>query len=140
MTDFAELLHEKNKEHNNSKVCFLWRDVPSPSSHHMFSKLWEEEFLTDLTLLVGFDQIPIRVHRIILAADLEYFRSMFSGGLKESASTEVHLPFVGPEDLRLLLRYAYSGEENLRKENVFKMATLANYFDVKNYWTSVASS
>ena len=126
VTDFSELLQEKNEI--NNKVCFLWRDVPSSSNHQMFSKLWEEEFLTDLTLLVGADQVPINVHKVILAANFEYFRSMFSTGLKESALTEVYLPFVGPEDLRLLLRYAYSGEENLRKENVFQMAALANYF------------
>ena len=127
VTDFSELLQEKNYE-NNNKVCFLWRDAPSSSSHQMFSKLWEEEFLTDLTLLVGSVQVPIKVHKVILAANFEYFRSMFSTGLKESALTEVYLPFVGSEDLRLLLRYAYSGEENLRKENVFQIVTLASYF------------
>ena len=53
---------------------------------------------------------------------------MFSSGLKESSATEVRLPFVGPEDFRLILNYAYSGKANATKENVFKMAVMANYF------------
>ena len=57
---------------------------------------------------------------------------MFSAGLKESTSTEVHLPFLGPEDLRLLLKYAYSGEVDLTKENVFQMVVMANYFGNRN--------
>ena len=95
---------------------------------HSYTRFWEEGFLTDLTLLVGPDQVPIRVHRVVLAAHFEYFKAMFFTELKESTSSEVHLPFVVPEDLRLILKYAYSGEANLTKENVFKMLLFANYF------------
>ena len=119
VTRFSELLQEKNKV-NNNKVCSLWRDAPSSSSDQVLSTLWEEEFLTDLTFLVGPDQVPIKVHKVIVVAHFEYFKSMFSGGLKESTSSQVYLLFVGPEDLRLILNYAYSGKANLRKENVFE--------------------
>ena len=72
------------------------------------------------------------MHKLVLAAHFEYFKSMFSSALKESTSTEVHLPFVGPEDLRLMLKYAYSGEANFNKESVFKMVVMANYFGCDN--------
>ena len=98
----------------------------------MFSKFWENEIFTDITLLAGPDQVPIKAHRIILAAHFEYFNSMFSMGLKESTSNEVCLPFVGLEDLRLLLKYSYSGKANLTKENVFQITIMANYFGCKN--------
>ena len=135
VSDCAQLLQNENEESSNS-MCFFWVESPqvsvSKDELQIFFKFWEEEFLTDVTLLVGADKVSIKVHRVILAAYFEYFRSMFSTGLKESTSAEVCLPFVGPEDLRLLLRYAYSGEANLSKENVFKMVVMANYFGCKN--------
>ena len=105
----------------------------SMDEFQMFSKFWENEIFTDITLLVGPDQVPIKAHRIILAAYFEYFRSMFSVGLTDSTSTEVHLPFVDPEDLRLLLKYANNGKANLAKENVFQMLVMANYFGSRNF-------
>ena len=122
---------EKTEKSNSNLDCSFWVEVPQTSKDealNSYNRFWEEEFLTDLTLIVGPDQIPVKVHRVVLAAHFEYFRSMFSAGLKESASTEVQLPFIGPEDLRLILKYAYSGEANLSKENVFKILLMANYF------------
>ena len=107
-------------------------DVSSSSVLDSYTRFLEDGFLSDVTLLVGPKQDPITVHRVILAAHFEYFRSMFSTGLKESTSAEVHLPFIGPEYLRLMLKYVYRGEADLTKENVFKMTIMANYFGGKD--------
>ena len=132
VTEFVQPLQTKNKQ--NKSVCSFWVDVPPVATDElqMFSKFWENEIFTDIILLVGPDQVPIKAHRIILAAHFEYFNSMFSTGLKESTSREVCLPFIGLEDLRLLLKYSYSGKANLTKENVFQMTIMANYFGCKN--------
>ena len=125
----ANPLQEQNKDGNS--VCCFRMNVPPPSTDaaiDTYSKFLESEFLADLTLLVGPDKVPIRVHKLVLAAHFQYFKSMFSSGLMESTSSEVHLPFVGPEDLNLILKYAYCGEVNLSKDNVFKIAVMANYF------------
>ena len=125
---FSQLQLDLNVD---SSKCSLWVDAPPVSKVAIFNaytKFFKEEFLTDLTFLVGPDKVSIKVHRVVLAAHFKYFRYMFITGLKESTFSEIHLPFVGPEDLRLILLYAYSGEANLTKENVFKMAVMANYF------------
>ena len=88
--------------------------------------------LTDFDILVGSREVPIKVDKLVLAAHFEYFMTMFTSEYAESISGEVHLPFVGPEDLKLILRYAYCGEVNLTKENVFKMAVLTSYFGCEN--------
>ena len=127
---FSRFLRKKKEKCDNS-ICSLWVEAPPSSRAAVFdfsTKFWEDGFLTDLTLLVGPDKIPIKVHKFVLATNFEYFRSMFSTGWKESTSSQVHLPFVSPEDLKLLLKYAYSGEMIVTKENVFKMAVMANYF------------
>ena len=128
--EFSKIIEKKKKSKSNP-LCSLWVDGPRTTKDEAlkcYTKFWEDEFLTDLTLLVGPDQVPFKVHRVVLAAHFEYFRSMFSAGLKESTLTEVPLPCIGPEDLRLILKYSYSGAANLNKENVFKMMLLANYF------------
>ena len=133
---FSGLLREKNDKRDSS-VCSFWVDVPTSASatngsSGCYSEFWDDEFLTDLTLRVGPNKAPIRVHRVVLAAHFEYFRSMFSSGLKESSSNEVYLPFVGPEDLKLILRYAYIEQIHLSKDNVFKLAVLDNFLGSKN--------
>ena len=77
-------------------------------------------------------KVPIKVHKLVLAFHFEYFKSMFTSGLTESTAAEVHLPFVGPEDLMLMLNYAYTGQANFVPENVFRMAVMANYFGSEN--------
>ena len=126
-------LTEESEENDNTEAAILPDDLPiARDVLNMFSRFWVDDFLTDLTLLVGPAQVPIKVHRVILAAHFEYFKAMFSTELKESTLTEVHLPFVGPEDLRLLLSYAYSGKANLTKENIFKMVVMASYLGCAN--------
>ena len=122
-------LFEEESEKSNSEMCCFWVDTPNDSkTKPLYTQFWEEDFLTDLTLIVGPDKATIRVHRLVLAARLEYFKAMFSVGLNESSAQEVSLPFLGFDDMNLVLKYAYSGEANVTKENVFKMALLANYF------------
>ena len=131
VNEFSKIVEKTEKVSKSNLDCSFWLEVPRTSKDEVlnsYTRFWEEEFLTDLTLLVGSDQIPIKVHRVVLSAHFEYFRSMFSAGLKESASAEVQLPFIGPENLRLILKYAYSWEANLSKENVFKILLMANYF------------
>ena len=131
---FSSLLQEKNEE-SHSSVCSLWVDDPTSAKEGTsgcYTELWENGILIDVTLLVGPEKVPMKVHKFTLSAHFEYFRSMFSGGLKESNSTEVHLPFVGPDDLRLILKYAYSEKPNLSKKTVFRMAVMANYFGSQN--------
>ena len=126
---FSSLLQEKNEE-SHSSVCSLWVDAPQPAkkTSGSYTEFWEDGTLTDLTLLVGPEKVRMKVHRVVLEAHFEYFKSVFSGRLK----AEEHLPFVGPEKLTLILKYAYNEEPNLSKENVLRMADMANYFGSKN--------
>ena len=57
---------------------------------------------------------------------------MFTCGMMESSQSEVHLPFVSPEDFKPILKYAYCDEVQLTIENVFKMTVLANYFGCRS--------
>ena len=128
---FSRLLQNQSEKRKNS-LCSFWGDMPQASKESSYTEFLEQEILTDLTLLVGPKQVPIKVHKIILAADFDYFKTMFTCGMMESSQNVVRLPFVSPEDFNPILKYAYSGEVHLNTENVFKMSVLANYFGCKN--------
>ena len=130
--DFLELMQETDEIED---PCSFWVDTAPPSKNEAFDsffRFWEEEILTDLTLLVGPDQTPIKVHKLILATNFEYFHTMFTSGLMESSQNEVLLPCVSSEDFKLLLKYVYSGQVHLAKENAWKLTVLANYFGCKH--------
>ena len=129
---FSNPLIEKNAAEINDSEC--WEDdlLVTRDELQMYFRFWEDEFLTDLTLVVGPNQHHIKVHKLVLAAHFRYFLTMFSTGFQESVSGEVYLPFVGPEDLNLILRYAYSGRVSMSRDNVFKIAVLASYFGSEN--------
>jgi len=70
-----------------------------------------EEF-SDVELVCG--EQRFRVHRVILAARSEFFRTMFAAGLAESSSREVRIRDVHPDALACILRYIYNGDLDLK--------------------------
>ncbi|KAJ3585298.1 hypothetical protein NHX12_014019 [Muraenolepis orangiensis] len=60
-------------------------------------------------------------HRVILAACSDYFRGMFTHGMKESRQYTVALPFLFASELEALIGCAYSGDLRLSWECVFEI-------------------
>ena len=107
----------------------------SENNHHAFrtmKKMREDDVLCDVTLLVGQDKVGKKAHRFLLSVFSEYFKVMFTTGLKESTQQDVELPCVDPESFQLILDYFYDGEITLTPGNVHKLLLLANFFGVEN--------
>ena len=87
------------------------------------------EFI-DVHLKVGEDEFA--AHRIILAANSDYFHAMFSHGMKESNQEVIEL---GDEDIssgafKIVLDSMYSGEINVNDENVSEVLLAADHLQV----------
>lgn len=65
------------------------------------------------------------VHRVILAASSEYFRGMFTLGMKESRQPCVNLPFLLASELEILIGSSYSGALPLSWVSVFEITSTA---------------
>ncbi|PWA22342.1 hypothetical protein CCH79_00020970, partial [Gambusia affinis] len=65
------------------------------------------------------------VHRIILAASSDYFRGMFTCGMRESHQACIALPFVPACELDALISWSYSGTLHLSWDCVFEIACTA---------------
>ncbi|XP_078456270.1 kelch-like protein 26 [Lampetra fluviatilis] len=72
--------------------------------------------LLDVTLLV--EKASFRVHRAVLAACSDYFRAMFTGGMREASQREIELQGLSARGLQHILDFAYCGEVTLDMECV----------------------
>lgn len=68
-------------------------------------------------------------HRFILSLRSEYFCSIFTMGMKESAQQEITIPEVGKTEFVSVLRFIYTGDVAVvNEENVVDIIEAANYF------------
>lgn len=65
------------------------------------------------------------VHRVILAASCDYFRGMFTLGMRESHEPCVTLPFLMAAELEVLISCSYSGVLPLSWKSVFEITSTA---------------
>ncbi|XP_076018592.1 kelch-like protein 9 [Genypterus blacodes] len=84
-------------------------------------ELWLDKIGCDVSLeALG---ASLRVHRVILAASCDYFRGMFTLGMKESRQPSVMLPFLLASELEVLIRCSYSGTLPLSWRSVFEFTS-----------------
>ncbi|GAA6222721.1 kelch-like protein 33 [Lates japonicus] len=86
-------------------------------------QLWADGVGCDVMLDV--DGALFHVHRVILAASSDYFRGMFTCGMRESHQTCVALPFLLAFELEALIGCSYSGTLSLNWDCVFEITCTA---------------
>ena len=87
------------------------------------------EFI-DVRLKVGEDEFP--AHRIVLAANSDYFHAMFTGGMKESNQEVIELKDenISAAAMKIVMDSMYNGEVSVNDENVFEVLTAADHLQV----------
>ncbi|XP_057710567.1 kelch-like protein 33 [Corythoichthys intestinalis] len=90
-------------------------------SLHSIRKLWVERVGCDVVLEAIGASLP--AHRIILAASSDFFRGMFSSGMKESTQSHIALPFLSASDLEALVGSSYSGALPLSWSCAFEISS-----------------
>ena len=89
----------------------------------------EGEFI-DVRLKVGED--VFLAHRIVLAANSDYFHAMFARGMKESNQEVIELKdeSISAAALKIVMDSIYSGDLHVNDENVFDVLLAADHLQV----------
>ncbi|XP_064421739.1 kelch-like protein 33 isoform X1 [Latimeria chalumnae] len=119
-----------------TEICCLFQlsaekfaEWQTPSSERRQSNLqsirglWEKEVGWDVQLEV--DGSIFCVHRVILAAGSDYFRGMFTSGMKESTESVVQIFSIPAKQMGNLISFIYSGILHLGWENIFELTCIS---------------
>ena len=89
----------------------------------------EGQFI-DIRLKVLGDIFP--AHRIVLAANSDYFYAMFTAEMKESNQEVIELKdeSISPNALKIVMDSIYTGDLRVNEENVFEVLAAADHLQV----------
>ncbi|KTG38114.1 hypothetical protein cypCar_00004204 [Cyprinus carpio] len=96
----------------NSTLCCTF-SAPSHSNTLLrgLSALRNQGQLLDVVLVI--DNQLFEVHKAVLASCSDYFRAMFTGGMKESNQNTIELKGLSARGLKHIIDFAYSSEITL---------------------------
>ncbi|XP_019637695.1 PREDICTED: kelch-like protein 13 [Branchiostoma belcheri] len=89
------------------------------------SELRDKEKYTDFT--INTDCGSIKVHKLVVASCSDYFKAMFTSGMKEATMDHIDLSGVNGEGLRSLIDFMYTGKMDLSGEKALRQLELATY-------------
>ncbi|XP_019726686.1 kelch-like protein 33 isoform X2 [Hippocampus comes] len=93
-------------------------------------QLWADGVGCDVILDVN--GALFHVHRVILAASSDYFRGMFTSGMRESRQARVVLPLKVIPEMAALIAFAYRASLPVNWDCVFELACTALQFQFRS--------
>ena len=84
--------------------------------------------LCDVNLIVG--EHSFSAHRIVLAANIPYFRAMFTHDMVESKQPDITMHSIDPSAMESLINFAYSGRVTISTSNVQNLMLGASFLQL----------
>ena len=116
----------KGEIKNKDSFQFIAKDLPS-NVFEAVKELRDEDKLCDVVLIVQGEKI--KAHKLVLAANSSYFRSMFAGDMLESRSSIVELRDVDAAAMKSLVNFSYSSQLEITTDNVLSIIAASSIFD-----------
>ncbi|XP_057708905.1 kelch-like protein 9 [Corythoichthys intestinalis] len=88
------------------------------------------DVLCDVVLVPGDCEETFPVHRVIMASSSDYFKAMFTGGMRETDMREIKLHGVTKLGLKNILDFIYTSKVSLDMSNLQDTLEAANFLQV----------
>jgi len=108
-------------------TIFYQKDLFS-SGFPMMENIRREGKLCDVTLTVG--EHSLSAHRIVLAANIPYFRAMFTHNMVESRQSTISMSCIDSSALESLVNFAYTGRVSISTTNVQNLMLGASFLQL----------
>ncbi|XP_030643453.1 kelch-like protein 9 [Chanos chanos] len=89
-----------------------------------------DETLCDVTLVPGDSNETFPVHRVIMASSSDYFKAMFTGGMREQELKEIKLHGVSSTGLRNIIQFIYTSRLKLSLDTLQDTLEAASFLQV----------
>lgn len=86
---------------------------------------------TDVTFLTGPNKTPVKAHKFVLLLTSEYFKSMFTSGMREQNLNAISKENVRKDVMTEILRFLYIGTVMLSPANVMEVHEAAKEMGIK---------
>ena len=125
--DFLLPLQQQMAEKSSSENG--WQDL-KPSVHARISHLLQNDFMSDFTFVS--DDVKFPVHKFVLASTSSFFYRMFYGPMAETKHELDLSSFGDAECISQFLKFVYTDEVALHRENVFNLLNLAKCYFISS--------
>jgi hypothetical protein len=85
--------------------------------------------MSDITFLV--EEQKVYGHKALLGLRSEYFKTLFSSGMRDSSASEIFIPNVKYETFLEVLRYVYTGQVTVTSETAIGLLEASNFYKVE---------
>nr|XP_033796769.1 kelch-like protein 9 isoform X3 [Geotrypetes seraphini]XP_033796770.1 kelch-like protein 9 isoform X3 [Geotrypetes seraphini] len=96
-----------------------------------FSKFRSEKLLCDVTLVSGDGLGSFPVHRAMMASASDYFKAMFTGGMKEEQLSSIRLHGVSKAGLEHVVEFIYTARLAINMENLHDILQAASFLQIQ---------
>ena len=94
------------------------REICSSSSNafHTLYEFYQDQILCDVEIVC--DNQTFLCHKVVLAATIPYFRSMFTLGMLEADKRRIEIQDINRNSLKTIIEFAYTAKAIITIENV----------------------
>eukprot|EP01083_Nonionella_stella_P259232 885345_1 len=104
---------------------------PTPQTKALLDVLNKNKF-TDVTFLIGPNQVEFKANRVFLACQSPVFEAMLYGSMQESQpDSEIQIHDIEPDAFQVVLNYCYMQNPSLTSHNIIALAQIADKYQIK---------
>lgn len=109
------------------KFIFSQNDLPV-ASFHRFGEMRSNGDLCDVTFRT--ENLEISAHRLVLAANIPYFRAMFLSNMAETSTKEINFQGIESKTFVSLIDSAYGQKIEINPDNVMSLIMGASFLQM----------